>query len=185
MLEKHGWEEGADRGLIQYRCQQMQEQYEIDEYVRGLSQIKGGCMMCRILAAGSSWGHELIKCPRSHRGRYLGCKDAVLRRNIGRGWMKNYTACYLCGQLQSICGGWEVGERKEKGCEYRDLVMATLWALWEEDGEEWEWLRCRLEVQVSTAEEVLVAGGRVSQFGGVGCILGVKILAELLERWKG
>ena len=62
-------------------------------------------------------------------------------------------------------------ERAEKGCEYRDLVMPTMWALWEEDGEdgeEREWVKGRLEVDVGSAEEVLIVAARVSQFGGWG-----------------
>jgi hypothetical protein len=183
VLEKHGQEDTTDGGSIRYRRQQMQNQYEMDEYVRGLSQIKGGCVMCRILAPGSDWGHELAKCPWSHRSMYLRCKDAVLRRSQGRGWMKNYTACYMCAQPQSICGGWDLKEKAEKGCDYRDLVMPAMWALWE--GEEREWIRSRLEVEVAGAEEVLIAAERASQFGGVECVLGVKILAEMLGRWSG
>ena len=183
VLEKHGQEDTTDGGSIRYRRQQIQNQYEMDEYVRGLSQIKGACVMCRILAPGSDWGHELTKCPRSHRSMYLECKDAVLRRSQGRGWMKNYTACYLCAQPQSICGGWDPKERAGKGCDYRDLVMPAMWALWE--GEEREWIQSRLEVEVAGAEEVLIAAARVSQFGGVECVLGVKILAEMLGRWSG
>ena len=143
-------EEGNGGGLIRYRRRQMQEQHEMDEYLRRLSQVKGNCVICRILTAGSEWKHGLANCPRAHKWRYIRCKDAVLARSVGRQWIKSYTACYMCVQPQSICRGWAVKERVAEGCEYRDLVMPTMWALWEEDGEEKEWMKSKLEVEVSS-----------------------------------
>ena len=178
-------EEGVEGGLIRYRRQQMQEQYEMDEYLRRLLQIKGGCMICRILTPGSGWSHGLTKCPRAHKWRYFRCKEAVLQRSVGRQWIKAYTACYMCGQPQSICGSWDIKERMKEGCEYRDLIMPTIWSLWEEDGEERKWLRIRLGVEVNNAEEVLIAAARAEQFGGVECISRVRILAQMLEKWSG
>ena len=172
-------------GLIRYRRQQMQEQYEMDEYLRQLLQVKGGCMICKLLTPGADWKHGLVKCVRKHKWQYIRCKEAVIQRSVGRQWFKSYSACYLCGQPQSICGAWEVKERMGKGCEYRDLVMPAMWALWEDDGEERAWMRSRLEVDVNNAEEVLIAAARVSQFGGVESIIGVKIFAEMLDRWSG
>lgn len=72
-----------------------------------------------------------------------------------------------------------------KGCKYRDLVMPAMWALWEDNREEREWIRSRLEVEVKSAEEVPIAAARVSQFGDMECVLGVKILAEVLDKWNG
>ena len=63
--------------------------------------------------------------------------------------------------------------------------MPAIWALWEEDGGERAWLASKLEVKVDSAEEALIAAARVSHFGGVECVLGVNILAELLQRWGG
>ena len=142
-------------------------------------------MICKILTPGADWKHGLVKCVRKHKWQYIRCKEAVIQRSVGRQWFKSYSACYLCGQPQSICGAWEVKERMGKGCEYRDLVMPAMWALWEDDGEERAWMRSRLEVDVNNAEEVLIAAARVSQFGGVESIIGVKIFAEMLDRWSG
>lgn len=178
-------EEGEGGGLIRLRRQQMQEQHEMDEYLRQLSQIKGGCMICRVLTPGVEWKHGFVKCPRAHKWKYIRCKEAVVQRCVGRQWMKSFSACFMCGQPQSICGAWDAKEGAKKGCEYRDLVMPTMWALWEDEGSEREWMRSRLEVEVNSAEEVLIAAGRVSQFGGVDCVVGVKILAEVLDRWSG
>jgi hypothetical protein len=178
-------EDGEDGGLIRYRRRQMQDQYEMDLYLRRLTQIQGWCMICRILTSGTEWRHGLTKCPRAHKWRFIRCKEAALEKSAGRQWIKSYSACYMCAQPQSICGGWEVKERKRQGCEYRDLVMPTIWALWEDGGEERAWLRSRLEVEVGDAVQALIAAARTSQFGGVECVIGVKILAELLERWGG
>jgi len=73
----------------------------------------------------------------------------------------------------------------KKGCAHRDLIMPLIWALWEDEGPEREWIRSRLEVEVSSAEDVLIAAARISQFGGVECIVGVRVLAEMLRRWSG
>jgi hypothetical protein len=63
--------------------------------------------------------------------------------------------------------------------------MPAVWALWEEGWEERRWIRSRLEVEVSDGEEAMIAAARVAKFAGVDCIVGVKILAALLERWSG
>jgi len=178
-------EGGEGGGLIRYRRQQMHEQYEMDEYVRHLSQIDGGCMICRVLMPGKQWMHGLDQCREGHKWRYIRCKQAVLQRSVGRQWIKSYTACYMCGQPQSVCGGWEVKERGKKGCRHRDLMMPLIWGLWEEGGGEREWIRSKLDVKVSSGEEALIAAARVSQFGGVECIIGVRVLAAMLGRWSG
>lgn len=185
MLEKQEQEEGSQGGEIRFRRWRMQEQYEMDEYMRGLSQLQGGCMICRVMRPWSDWRHELTKCPHPERSKYLRCKERVVQRSRKRGWMKSYTACYLCGQPQSICGGWETEQRKEGGCEYRDLIMPTVWALWEEDGGERKWLREELEVPITGAEEALLAAGRGVRFGGVECIIGVRVLGEAIKIWQG
>jgi superfamily II DNA or RNA helicase len=169
-------------GAIRYRRNQMREQYEMDSYIRRLSQIQGQCMLCRILVGGSEWKHELSKCSRMDKWRYFACRKAVVEKSRGRGWIKSYMACYLCGQPQRICKTWEKTEREGWMCEYRDLVMPAVWGLWESVVER-EWVESRLEVKVSNGEEALIAAARGSEFGGSECILGVKILAELLERW--
>ncbi|KAK4551267.1 hypothetical protein LTR86_011264 [Recurvomyces mirabilis] len=178
-------DEGVGGGLIRLRRQQMHEQHELDMYLRHLEQIKDECVLCRILSPTATSSHPLAHCPRSHRRMYFRCKDAVLRGNVGRQWIKSYTACFRCAQPQNICGGWDAKQQAQRGCEYRDLLMSAMWALWQEDGEERQWIRSRLEVPVSSAEEVLMAAARVSHFGGVECVLGVRILAEVLQRWAG
>jgi superfamily II DNA helicase RecQ len=84
-------EEGEGGGLIRLRRQQMQEQHEMDEYLRQLSQIKGGCMICRVLTPGVEWKHGFVKCPRAHKWKYIRCKEAVVQRCVGRQWMKSFS----------------------------------------------------------------------------------------------
>jgi len=108
----------------------MQDQFEMDEYLRQLSQVKGYCIICRILTPEIDRRHEISKCPRAHKWDFIRCKKAVTQRNGGRQWIKNYTACYLCGQPQSACANWAAKEKKAEGCQYRDLVMPAVWALW-------------------------------------------------------
>lgn len=55
-------EGGQDDGLTRYRRKQMQEQYEMDEYMEGLWQIQGKCMVCRIVRPGFEWDHGLDRC---------------------------------------------------------------------------------------------------------------------------
>lgn len=99
--------------------------------------------------------------------------------------MKNYTACYRCGQPQRICKVWEREMMSARECEFKDLVMPAIWALWGDGGSERKWLKDRLEVEVNSAEETLVAAARPTSFGGTDCILGVKVLGAMLERWRG
>lgn len=178
-------EDSEGGGLIRLRRQQMYEQQEIDQYLHHLEQVKGGCMICRILTRQVQWTHPLTSCSQLHKWRYIRCKQAVSRGTASRQWIKSYTACFRCAQPQSICGGWSAKERAQKECEYRDLIMPAVWALWEEDGEERAWLVSQLEVQVKSAEEALIAAARVAHFGGVECVLGVKVLAKLLRTWSG
>jgi hypothetical protein len=63
--------------------------------------------------------------------------------------------------------------------------MPAVWALWEEGWEERRWVRSRLEVEVSDSGEAMIAAARVAKFAGIDSIVGVKILAALLERWSG
>ena len=182
--EDDGNEAGVRGGLIRRRRKQMEEQYEMDQYMRLLLQVQGQCMLCRLLRVGCDWHHPFSQCPREHRRQFLQCKAAVKRRSTKGQWMKEYAACYRCGQPQSLCQGWEGRGREKKGCEYQDLVVPTVWALWEGGGLDRAWLVERLEVEVKDGEEVLIAAGRGGQFGGVQCIIGVRVLAELLERWS-
>jgi hypothetical protein len=178
-------DESENGGAMRYRRRQMQDQFEMDEYLRRLSQVKGHCIICRILTPGVDWRHEMSKCPRAHKWDFIRCKKAVTQRSGGRQWIKNYTACYLCGQPQSVCANWAAKEKKAEGCQCRDLVMPAVWALWEEGWEERRWVRSRLEVEVSDGGEAMIAAARVVKFAGIDSIVGVKILAALLARWSG
>lgn len=52
-------------------------------------------------------------------------------------------------------------------------------------GLERQWLEPQLEVQVQGEQDVvMVVGARASRFGGLQCILGVRILAALLDKWE-
>jgi superfamily II DNA helicase RecQ len=171
-------------GAIRYRRGQMQEQYEMDEYMSGLWQIRGRCMLCKILRPGGEWDHSLEGCQVGHKWEYIRCKEKVVVGSKRQGWMKEYTACYRCGQPQRVCRGWE-RDGGGRECEFRDLVMPVVWALWESGGSEREWLRGRLEVEVWSGEEALGAAGRASRMGGVECIVGVLVLVGMLDRWQG
>jgi hypothetical protein len=137
-------DESENGGAMRYRRRQMQDQFETDEYLRRR------------------------ECPRAHKSDIIRCKKGVTPRNGGRQWIKNYTACYLWGQPQSVCTNW-----------------AAIWALWEQGWEERRWVRSRLEVEVSDGGKVTIAAPRVVKFADVDCIVGVKILAGLLGRWSG
>jgi hypothetical protein len=84
-----------------------------------------------------------------------------------------------------VCANWAAKEKKAEGCQYRDLVMPAVQALWEEGWEERRWVRSRLEVEVSDGGEAMIAAARVVKFASIDSIVGVKILAALLARWSG
>ena len=174
-------------GVIELRRQQLQEQHELDEYLVRLSLVGGTCILCRILSPGTSWHHKMDDCPREHKWEYLRCKKTVLGLKQGaRGWIPDFAACYYCGQPQSICTQWEGGVAQigPTGCGHRDLAMPAMWGLWAADGYEREWLEKRMEVRVQNDVEVLIAAGRATEFGGLKCVLAVRLLAELLNRWE-
>jgi hypothetical protein len=71
-------EDKSENGrAIRYRRWQMQDQFEMDEYLRRLSQVKGYCIIRRILIPGVDWRHEMSKCPRAHKWDFIRCKKAV------------------------------------------------------------------------------------------------------------
>jgi len=174
-------------GINQLRRQGFQEQHELDQYLLRLLLVQGTCVLCRILAPGRSSEHAMDKCPREHKWTYIRSKKAVLERQQGaKGWLPEYAACYYCGQPQSICGQWEGGKPRggPRDCRYRDLAMPAMWALWIADGFGRKWASERIEVEVQDDLEMLIAGGRATEFGGVRCVLGVRVFADLLERWE-
>lgn len=172
-----------DSGLIRLRRHQMQVQYEMDRYLQQLSQVQGRCMLCRVLRWPSEWTHAVAECPRAHRQHFFASKGRILNQQGRHGWIRNYAACFRCGQPQSICQGWKKGQAE---CTFRDLVFPAVWALWEVGGYERRWLQSHFEAVpiVESGDAALAASGRTSEFGGGECILGVRILAQLLERWS-
>jgi superfamily II DNA helicase RecQ len=179
-LEKEG-------GVIRLRRQQMEEQHQIDEYLLRLSIVRDTCMLCRILTPRARWEHKMDDCPQQHKWDYIRSKQMVVQGRKGaKRWLPGYAACYLCGQPQDICRQWDKGQRRDvvKGCKYRDLVMPAIWGLWTAGGFDREWIKGRLVVQVNDEKEALIAAGRVIEFGGRQCVLGIQVFAALLERWE-
>jgi hypothetical protein len=129
-LGRHGDErvtkrvgEGQDQilGPVMLLRARMHDQMVWDRYVQGLEGLRGQCIMCRL--AGRDWGYTLIGCKDSDKWVYINGKKEVMAQGRGR-WISAFSACFRCYQPQELC---EPGGR---GCEYPDLVMPGMVALW-------------------------------------------------------
>lgn len=103
----------------------------LESYVQRLQDWKGCCMICRLLGSVSARGpdewHPLSRCRHPQKGQFFTAKRQALQSDVSRGrggWLTAYTACFSCGQPQTICGPQGQGS-----CEFPDLVFPTSWAV--------------------------------------------------------
>jgi len=177
-------EAAAAHGMTRQRREHLRQQYELDTYLYHLEQVRGRCMICRLLAPDTDWAHPLRECVRPAVRRYFACKKEVMQRRGA--WMPAYTACFRCAQPQSICtAGWQDRQTSSPECVYSDLVLPAIWGLWESGGADRAWLHQQLEEQVAHGSDALRRAGYGVEWGGIRCILGVQIYARLLQRWSG
>lgn len=88
---------GAEQGgPVRYQRQQMEEQYQPDEYLRRLSVVYGSCILCRTLAPRAAWTHPLDTCPRAQKWEFIQCKNAARHRSAKGKLISDYAACCLC-----------------------------------------------------------------------------------------
>ena len=171
-------------GLIRHRHEQMSDQQEMDEYRWRVSQVRDGCMICKVLGCRREWRHRINRCGQQQTQEYFRCKKQATQRCPR--WMADFAACFKCGQPQWLCLGWgDRNEGSDRECKYADLAIPVVWAMWMAGGEERMRVERAVEVKIASAEEAILAAGRGSRLGGERCIVGVQILAEQLGRWQG
>ena len=118
-------------GLIMLRQSLRDQERGLNNYVRRLRDWKGCCMIYRLLRGVSARGvdewHPLRQCRHPRKGQFFAAKRQALQSDVSRdrgGWLAAYTACFSCGQPQTIC------EQQGQGsCEFPDLVFPTSWAV--------------------------------------------------------
>jgi superfamily II DNA helicase RecQ len=86
---------------------------------------QGVCLICRLLVDGDGRGHTLDTCRQVQKWEFINLKKKILK-DLPRGWIKEHTACWHCGQPPTICDG-----RAGRGqCEFRDMVFPAAWAMY-------------------------------------------------------
>jgi hypothetical protein len=92
---------------------------EVEEFLEGLRQLNGRCMLCEILRRKDSSTHEFDRC--TSRGWFFEAKKRA-NREVRGGWIAKYAGCYGCYMPQDLCsqqGQKVLGQWK---CEFRDML---------------------------------------------------------------
>ncbi|KAG9512641.1 hypothetical protein KCU93_g10298, partial [Aureobasidium melanogenum] len=67
-------------GVNRLRRQQMEDQYQLDEYLLRLSVVQDTCVLCRVLVPGRAHDHKMDDCSMQHKWDYIASKRWVLNR---------------------------------------------------------------------------------------------------------
>ena len=107
------------------------ESYRLEEYVKGLEQLAGLCVLCVITHESVENGrsHKLERC--GSRFSFFDSKKAVIKatRKVDGSpdWFSRFSCCFTCFQPQEICC-------KEEGTVcggvYRDILLPACWQAW-------------------------------------------------------
>lgn len=149
------------------------DQNEISIYQDHLEAVKGQCMICRIHGR-DDWQHSFSQCRQVAKWEFIHTKREVLRQTQQK-WVRRYDACFHCYQPQALCARQEGGGR----CQYGDLVMQTVFALYQEEKVQ-QWLLREFQVQFAEVDEYLIWAGKTNELGGVVCVNGVVVLHRVL-----
>ena len=79
-----------------------------ERYARLLENVRGCCMICRLLGssefgANETW-HDLAQCRHRRKWDFFLAKNVAVKvGKLNNGWMAAYAACYRCGNPQEVC----------------------------------------------------------------------------------
>ncbi|OKO91810.1 hypothetical protein PENSUB_12978 [Penicillium subrubescens] len=120
----------AGAELLQTRIQEQAR--GLADYIGCLETWRGVCMICYHLprVASGQVGHArhgLAGCVNPERFRFFDAKREAQSQGQGRGgWFRQYSSCYRCFNPQAVCDRLGAG-----GCQFRDLVMPSCWAVFQ------------------------------------------------------
>lgn len=95
------------------------------QYLEACQRWSTTCMICHLLFARSGSDHTLEACRRQEKWQFFRVKSTVQKQQR-TGWMRSYVACWSCGQPPTICDG----SKAPRGCQFRDMVLPSVWALY-------------------------------------------------------
>jgi superfamily II DNA/RNA helicase len=133
--------EDLEAGATQLRQHIRDQERGLQRYMDHLVALKGICIICRLLGTPAVGGtraneHGLDECRNWKKHQFFSSKKAAFEegRKTGRGWLRQYVACYRCGNAQAVC------PQQGKGtCVHRDIVLPSCWVAFQR--EEWRYRR--------------------------------------------